>query len=341
MIRSTLLAGYSALTRALGGHPTRLLRASGINPRAETDPDSYVSFSALCDLLERTATETGCDTFGLRLSEAQGIDSLGPLGFAMQNCDTVREALAEWLRFQSVHMQGAHGELIASGEQVRWTYYVDEPGALGTRQKVAQAVGLSCNIIRGLAGSNWSPRRVHMVQSPPRDPTEFRRVLRAPVLFNQDADFIEIPAVTLGRPIEHSNPELRKLLDRYLLDMQSGVAHDRGEQTRTAIRACLSRQDCTIEEVAGMLSVSTRTLQRQLKSRGTSFSQLLEDVRIETAQRHLANSQLSLTQLAAILGYSELSAFSRAFRRHCGVSPQKWQVASARRSSANAGPERH
>ena len=83
-----------------------------------------------------------------------------------------------------------------------------------------------------------------------------------------------------------------------------------------------------------MLSLAPRTLQRRLQSRGTSFSKLLEDVRIETARRHLANSQLSLTQLAAILGYSDLSAFSRAFRRRIGKSPQQWQKSNVPRRAA-------
>jgi AraC-like DNA-binding protein len=94
---------------------------------------------------------------------------------------------------------------------------------------------------------------------------------------------------------------------------------------RKIIRSGLSRQDCSIEDVAGILAVAPRTLQRQLKQRGSSFSRLLEEVRITAARRHLAESQLSLTQLAAILGYSELSAFSRAFHRWHGQSPQQWQ----------------
>jgi len=325
VIRSTLLAGYSDLTRALGANPQRLMRECGINPRTETDPDSYVSFSALCDLLERTASETGCETFGLRLSEAQGINNLGPLGFAMQNSATLGEALAEWRQFQSVHMQGARGELRQAGGTLRWCYHIDEPGRLGTRQKVAQALGLACNTFRGLLGPNWAPRSVQLVQIAPADLTDFRRCFRTSVEFGQEADFIEMDAGTLERPIERSNPELRRLLDRYLMELKAGVSEDVKEQVRKAIRSSLSRQDCSIDEVAAMLSLAPRTLQRQLQRRRTSFKDLLEEVRSEAARRYLSESQLPLSQLAAILGYSELSAFSRAFRRWHGRSPQQWQ----------------
>lgn len=325
MIRSTLLAGYSELTRSLGGNPQRLLRSCGINPRLETDPDGYISFGALGDLLERTADETGCESFGLRLSETQGIASLGPLGFALQNCATLREAFGEWHQFQSVHLQGAHSEFVQAGPLLRWTYHVDEPGRLGSRHKVAQGVGFACNVLRALLGPTWNPVGVHFVQPAPSDPSVFRRVFRAPVLFGQAADCMYMPSDALERPIEHSNPELRRLIDRYLMELKAGVSETLEDQVRKAIRSCLARQDCAVEEVAAMLSVAPRTLQRQLRQRGTSFSRLLEEVRSSAARRHLGESQLSLSQLAAILGYSELSAFSRAFHRWHGLSPQQWQ----------------
>ncbi len=325
MIRSTLLAGYSELTRSLGAEPQRLLRRSGINPRLEHEPDSYIPFSALCDLLERTADVTACDSFGLRLSAAQGIRTLGPIGFAMQSSATFRDATAEYQRFQTVHMVGAHGELQESRGLARWVYHIDEPGLLGTRQKVGQALGLACNVFRGLLGPEWSPAQIDLAQSAPSDLAEFRRLLGAPVMFNAESDCIAFPLQTLERPIERSDPELRRLLDRYLMQMQSNLAEDRCEQVRQAIRSCLSRQDCSVVEVANMLSVPPRTLQRQMAAEDVSFSQLLEQVRRETAERHLTSSQMPLTQLAAILGYSELSAFSRAFRRWHGCSPKQWQ----------------
>lgn len=327
MIRSTLLIGYSQLTKSLGGHPQRLLRSCGINPRCETDEDSYISFPALCDLLERTAEATGCETFGLRLSEAQDVASLGPLGFAIQSSATLREAIDEWRRFQDVHMRGAHSELSPAGPLLRWVYHVDEPGRLGTRQKVAQATGLACNIFRALLGPTWNPVSVHMVQPAPADTSDFRRLFRAPVLFGQDADFITLPRDALERRVERSNPALRNLLDRYLMEMKAGVSEVLEEQVRKAIRSGLSRHECSIEEVAAILAVAPRTLQRQLRLRGTSYSSLLDEVRASAARRHLSESPLSLTQLAAILGYAELSAFSRAFHRWHGQSPQQWQRA--------------
>jgi AraC-like DNA-binding protein len=224
-------------------------------------------------------------------------------------------------------MRGAHAELKSIGGLVYWIYIIDEPGRIGIRQKVDQGLGLGCNVMRGLLGSAWNPSRVHWVHSAPAELDPYRRVFRARMLFGQDINCLAFPLNELSRPLEHSNPDLRRLLERHLMELKAGVAEQLDEQVRKVIRGCLSSQDCSIEEVAAILSVAPRTLQRQLRKRGTSFSKLLEDVRNRSACRHLTESELSLTQLAAILGYSELSAFSRAFHRWHGQSPQAWQRA--------------
>jgi AraC-like DNA-binding protein len=242
MIRSTLLAGDSGLTASLGGHPQRLLHASGINPRVETDQASYLSFAALC------------------------------------------EAIHEWRQFQTVHLQGAHSELLEVGTLPRWILHLDEPGRRGTRQKVAQSMGLACNVFRVLLGRSWHPVSVHFVQPAPADAGDFRRVFRTTVCFDQDADFMVLPRDALDHPIERSSPDLRRLLDR----------RDRRHPVRRTAHAAAAAP---------------------------------------AARRYLVDSQLSPTQLAAILGYSGLSAYSRAFHRWHGQSPQRWQRS---RSSARA-----
>jgi AraC-like DNA-binding protein len=91
------------------------------------------------------------------------------------------------------------------------------------------------------------------------------------------------------------------------------------------LRTWLPAGQVTIERVAEHLQVSPRTLQRYLQTEDTSFQALLDDTRQALATRYLRDSSLNLTQLAALLGYADLSTFSRAFRRWNGISPQQWQ----------------
>ena len=83
--------------------------------------------------------------------------------------------------------------------------------------------------------------------------------------------------------------------------------------------------DCSIERVAGFLAINKRTLQRRLKEHDTSYKNLLEEVRFDIARRYLRESSGSLTALSDMLCYSELSAFSNAFRQRFGMSAREWK----------------
>ena len=102
------------------------------------------------------------------------------------------------------------------------------------------------------------------------------------------------------------------------------------DQIRYLIRQALVTGDCSIERVADYLSVTKRTLQRRLKAEGTSYKTLLEEVRFNIATRYLLESTASLTTLADMLCYSELSAFSNAFKTQTGLSPRQWRAQYAR-----------
>ena len=102
------------------------------------------------------------------------------------------------------------------------------------------------------------------------------------------------------------------------------MANPTSRRVEDIIRSLLPTGDCTLPRVADTLSTSDRTLQARLESEHSSFRELLEKVRREIATYHLSRGDIQLTQLAMILGYSELSAFSRSFRRWYGVSPRRW-----------------
>ncbi len=91
------------------------------------------------------------------------------------------------------------------------------------------------------------------------------------------------------------------------------------------INQLLFTDEVTIDKAAQLLPMSRRKLQRQLKLEGTTFKALLDQVRHEQALRYLKESRIPLTQLSDMLGYAELSVFSRAFKRHTGQSPQEWR----------------
>lgn len=132
-------------------------------------------------------------------------------------------------------------------------------------------------------------------------------------------------AAMLDMPIEAANPQLHRVLVEHLSILQLNYGDDYCDKIRHLISQALTTGDCSIERVANFLAINKRTLQRQLKEHDTSYKCLLEEVRADIAQRYLRESNGSLTTLADMLCYSELSVFSNAFRQQHGMSPRQWR----------------
>ena len=138
-------------------------------------------------------------------------------------------------------------------------------------------------------------------------------------------------AAFLDTPINEANPRLHGMLEEHLRNRQQDFGDDYLGQVRHLINQALTTGDCSIERVASFLAINKRTLQRRLKAHDTSYKDLLEEVRFDIARRYLRESSGSLTALADMLCYSELSVFSNAFRQHHGVSPREWKNRTATR----------
>ena len=107
--------------------------------------------------------------------------------------------------------------------------------------------------------------------------------------------------------------------------MEKQLETDIVSRTRYLIRILVPDGTCSLKNVSSLLSLGEKTLKRRLQARGTSFRQLVEQIRQAIARQHLQQSTLSLSELAYKLGYSEPSAFTRAFKRWFGVAPSKWK----------------
>jgi AraC-like DNA-binding protein len=144
-------------------------------------------------------------------------------------------------------------------------------------------------------------------------------------MFDQPGYGMFFPAETLQRPVAHSDPQMKEVLDTYLESLELSGQHMTSRRVEKLIQDFLPTGDCTLPHIAQFLSVSVRALQNRLDSEHTSFQLLLDQVRRKLAVNHLSRGDMQLTQLAYLLGYSELSAFSRSFKRWYGTSPRNWQ----------------
>ncbi|PVZ19518.1 MULTISPECIES: AraC family transcriptional regulator [unclassified Pseudomonas] len=320
-------SGLEGFITQHGGDLDRVFGHAGIDPEQLRSPTLSLNLANYCQVMEEAARQTGCDNFGLHYGQQFQPQALGLLGYIGLCSGTLEEALVNFTQAFPLHQHNTLIELVDQGESYRFDYQVRQPGIGARRQDAELTLGMAANLMRHVLGPRWAPREVHFEHCRPADWQAHRELFDAPVHFGQACNSLVIAKHDLaGRMMPGRDPVLLMLVKDSLRQL-SGLAGspDLLAQAGDAVRHALHLGEPSLERVACQLQLGEATLQRRLREHGLCFSQLVEQVRRDLALRHLREQSLSISELAPLLGYSETSAFSRAFRRWFGVSPRQWR----------------
>ncbi len=314
--------------RRKGFDDTAACRAVGLREDDLTPGDRLIELRAAVALYETCARLSGDDHFGLHLGASGGHGLLGDLSYAVRHAPTVGAALRNLVRFVGVVSPGIGVALVVDGGEVRLTYDVPDPAVWPRRQDVEASAASVVRLLRAMLGEGWAPRAVHFEHAAPADRAPYAKVLGGAVRFAQPGNAIVLDAAALDTPVGEADPHLLQIVERHLSAALAEAprtpdADPLVQSVREEVERALPSGDLGIDAVARRLCVSPRTLQRRLGERGVGFRELVDEVRRGLALRHLRGGDGALTELAFRLGYSELSAFDRAFRRWTGTSPQR------------------
>jgi len=161
----------------------------------------------------------------------------------------------------------------------------------------------------------------------PDDRSAFEKVFHCPVRTNASWSGFALSPEAWGLPMRRRDPDLQGVLERHAADVLAKipVGGDVVSELRRALARRVAGGDTRLSTVARDLGTSTRTLQRRLAVAGASYQGVLDQSRCEAAERHLGDGSLSIAEISWLIGYSEPSAFHRAFKRWQGVSPQAFR----------------
>jgi AraC-like DNA-binding protein len=320
-VRASALASYAEVARSLSLNPVAMMRRVGLDPLALTVPDMRLKAEGFGRLLQLSAAETGCETFGLRMAQLRTMSDFGALSLLISHQATVRDVLATLVRYSDVINEA----LSLSVDEFGRTAIIREElvGVRGgmARQGDELAVGVIARMLRALIGERWHPLAVHLVHAPPADLTEHLRMLGNVIRFDSDFNGIVCDSTDLDR----TNPGADAVLVRHaesLVEQVSPVGmRDIETLVRKALQDLLPGGRATLAQVATRLGLGERSLQRRLTDRGVGFRALLDEVRDELAQRHLADGSSPLIEVERRLGYSQPAAFTRWHRARFGETP--------------------
>jgi AraC-like DNA-binding protein len=304
-----------------------IIRRAGLDPKTFENGPVSIPFAAFGRLLSLSAASTGRPDFGLLVGARTTLSSLGYVGRLMQHSETVGDALRHLADDMDLLDRGAVPTLTMTGNISLFTYSVHERST--NAEQISETVlAVVVSLIRALSGDEWNPTEVLLPHSLPAKCEPYRQHFRAPVRFNQEVAAIVLPARDLEFKIADADPLLRTMLNAKIKLMKTTLGANLSDEVRRLLRIRLTGEHCTAQETAEKLSMHRRTLSRHLKRSGSGYRTIANEVRFDIARQLLEDTTISLVQVATILGYSEASAFTRAFERWSGQSPSAWRSAN-------------
>lgn len=320
LVRVAALSGYIETMKGLGLDPRPLLREQGLSADLLVNPEQLIPARAAIRLLERSAAESGCTTLGLRMAEGRALANLGASSLLIAHQPTLRQALIALQEFRA----RINSTLVLQIEDIGEETVLHEDFALRRPEPVRQSCDLALGVLVRLCaevlGADWSPRLVCFThEAPPAaELGRFTSMFGCPVQFDSEFNGIVLRTVDLDRPSQRADDQLarhaRLLLDAVMSPTDRTVAQD----VDHLIRLLMPAGRASVQNCAASMGMTVRTLQRLLDAEGTSFTGLLNEARMQLATQYLANPRMRITDIAGMLGYSSIGAFSRWHRQVFG-----------------------
>lgn len=325
IVRIGPVAVIPSILRTFNADPAEVLGKAGFDLRMFEDPDTLISYAARSHLIKLCVDRTQCHHFGLLIGERNGLSSLGLVGYLVQHSPDVDSALHSLIRYFHLHVQGAILNLALEDGLAFLGYSIHQSRVEAADQIEDGAVAMMFNIMRALCGTDWKPVEVCFAHRRPANTEPFQRFFRVPLRFDAERNGLFFGRRWLQRPVSGADPELHRLLHKQVDKLEAEYKDNFPEQVRRVLHTALLARHSTADQVAALFSIHRRTLNRRLKTFGTSFQELVDQSRYELARRLLEDSEMEVCQIANVLNYTDASTFTRAFRRWSGTTPARWR----------------
>ena len=321
-----LLLAYHDVVGELGGNPRTWLDEVGIEPGAADDPAAQVPLHGLGQLLEDTATRLGCPDLGMRLAERQSMQAtMQPLDRLFCTAPTIRDAFECCIRHIVAYNSGLIMELEDEfHDEGSFLHFQLLDGLSLFPQLLEQLLLLTHHSVIFLSAGFARSRTVWLSHLNIAPPVAYARRFNTVVKFGQEYDGLFFGNADLAAKVADCDSQRFAKEAQIIAERFPEYRKDIDIKVRQAVfRLLTSSENCTRENIARLLGLQERTLNRRLSKRGTSFEAIRDEVRRNLAFRYLARNDLSLTEIAGRLGYSELAVLSRSCRRWFGTAPRR------------------
>ncbi len=331
MFPSTISSYVLLIAKAVeeeGYDSEELFRSLDMDPAGLSDPNMRYSFDSVQNLWIAAAKLTKDDCFGLKAAQQWHPTTLHALGYAWFASDSLKDALERMVRY--IRMVSTAAKARLDEDEQGYRFILEYEAKVLNFEPVAAAVEAAMAILVSMCrlsfDSELNPLMVCFKQVEPACSDRLQEYFQSPIYFEQPENGILFSHAALEMCLPTANAVLAgsndRLIKEYLARLDKSIL---STQVRAHLLELLPSGHFNEERMASLLNVSLRSLQRKLKEEETSFKVLLEDTRCELAKNYINDSSLSISEITYLLGFSEPSNFTRAFKRWQGMSPSAYR----------------
>jgi AraC-like DNA-binding protein len=325
-VQAAFVHALLAEAGALGLEVGPLAARAGFAPHATPDPDARLPREVYLRLWAAVREQSADPAFALRMGALADARQMGVLGSVLRSCHTLREVGGQFARHARLLNSLYRVHTREEGGLYVYAYAADCPPAL-EREFVEAHLAAAVTLCRQLAGPDLAPVELRFRSPQPAHVEAYRRTFRAPLRFAQEENALVLAAGDLERPVLHRDRYAHALLLRHAAALLADLEREDGVRGRVQrhVLETLGGGGAGIEGCAAALGLSRRTLHRRLREEGTTFQALQEETRRGLALEYLARPDVPAGDVALLLGFSEPSAFHRAFRRWTGKTASQYR----------------
>jgi AraC-like DNA-binding protein len=323
VISNLTLHGLPQLIRRELGEQTlaRAVHVAGVDLEAIEGESCFIPHAAALKLIDTAARVAGEANFGLLMAPQMDVANYGTYGRYIYAAETLGSAIGRAIEALPYHSNADAMALDICGDEARFSYGFALAGRAGYHHVANVAAGALTSVCRHFLSGNWKPLRVELDIPRPRHTAPFEDMFHCPVVFNAptmtvvfDRDYLDA-----RRPASAATPII-SIVD-VARDRRGAAPRDTLGVISEHIRVQVRGGSVSIDSTARAMDTSIRSLQRKLNRDGTDFRTLVNAARTGRADELLRHTDVSITRIAAELGYSTPANFSRAFRNATGLNP--------------------
>ncbi|HET6538359.1 MAG TPA: AraC family transcriptional regulator ligand-binding domain-containing protein [Sphingopyxis sp.] len=318
MVTSLLLEGAGELLVSLGGDPAEIAAQAGIPLAALSRADVPVLGAAVTDFYAQAAKATECRNFGLMMAQRSSLAVVGNVWLLLSTAPTIGQMVEDLVVNFSLYSEGAIIALDHGVAGALMSFDGRAGRSASQLQMMEFALAICCEEMRRHCPPDWQPTMIQFRHKAPADTALHRQIFGPNLMFDQDGNMIFMDADTLAQERKNNAFGCRMSAQKQLLAMRGAMRPQLAVQVEGVIRSGGAITCRSATDAAKILGLAQRTMQRRLADEGTSFNTIVDAVRADLALKYVEQSALTLGQIAELLGYSEQSAFTRAFRRWHG-----------------------